>query len=235
MSPSDLKKTVCYVRVSTAGQNYASQEEALAVYCRGRGWSEGDYTIIRELASGSGKKWPELDRIMRAVQAGEIKTVVVYKLDRLGRSVAHLSWVVNEFLRMKVALICTSQGIDTSSDSAMTRFQVNALSGFAEMEKDIIRERVRAGQAAARKRGSILGRPNSSEQHRKRAEQLRGQGWGYERIAKKLGISETSAFRLCHQVKGPKPVRAFRTAARPRKFRVSKLSPQKQGALALEA
>jgi DNA invertase Pin-like site-specific DNA recombinase len=231
--PPALNRIVLYVRVSTAGQSYASQEGELKQYCDARGWKDGDISIVREKVSGSKKSRPALDSIIGAARQGKIKTVVVFKMDRLGRSVSHLSWVINEFRRMGVALICTSQAIDTSQDSATGNMTANILSCFAELERDITRDRVRSGIAAARKRGSKLGRPRTSDASKPAAVALRRKGKTLLDISAKLGISRSTARRLTIGVSGPRPVRQARIARKPRKERGSKISPTKQARLAL--
>ncbi len=230
--PPEFKKIIWYVRVSTSAQNYTSQEGALAQYCEARGWKPVDYTILREKVSGSGKSRPVLDSILTAARTGAIKTVLVYKMDRLGRSVSHLSWVITELQRMGVGLICTSQGIDTSTDTPMGKMQANMLAAFAEFDRDCIRDRVKSGLAAARKRGSIIGRPRTSDKFKDDAFKLRGKGKTFQEIGKALGISEATAYRLAKKAPGPKVIRATKRP-RPRKYRPSKSSPLNQASLPL--
>jgi DNA invertase Pin-like site-specific DNA recombinase len=217
--PPELNKIVLYVRVSTSGQSYASQEEELRKYCDARGWKASDISTVREKVSGAAKSRPALDSIIGAARQGKIKTVLVYKMDRLGRSVSHLSWVIGEFQRMNVGLICTSQGIDTSGDNATGKWQANILACFAELERDLTRDRVRSGIASARKRGSKIGRPRTSDQHKEAAVALRGKGKTFADIGARLGISEATAYRLAKKAPGPKPVRQDRLARKPRKER----------------
>lgn len=233
MMKSELKPTVVYVRVSTAGQNYASQEDQVKQYCQARGWPESDLSIVREKISGAAKTRPALDAIIGAARQGKVRRVVVFKMDRLGRSAAHLCWVLSEFERMKVTLICTNQGIDTSDDSPTGKIFRILLAAFAEMESDMIRERIKAGVAAARRRGSKLGRPATDPAHAEKAAALRRKGKTYFQIGQALGISETTAYRLSKDVPGPKPVRSIRRGGKPSKRAVSKSSPQNQGVLAL--
>src|ERR1022692_2082179 len=95
---------------------------------------------------------------MAAVRAGKVERIVVFKLDRLGRSLPHLALILDELQRNGVALIATSQGIDTSISNPVGRLQLNVLMAVAVFEKELIRERVNAGLAAARARGVKLGR-----------------------------------------------------------------------------
>ena len=96
---------------------------------------------------------------MAAVRLGKVERVIIFKLDRLGRSLPHLALILEELQRYAVALIVASQGIDTSNSNPVGRLQLNVLMAVAEFEREIIRERVNAGLAAAKARGVRLGRP----------------------------------------------------------------------------
>jgi len=96
---------------------------------------------------------------MAQVRRGRLDVVLCYKLDRLGRSLVSVAQLIGEMLANKVALVIPGQGIDTSSDNSAAKLQMNILMAVAEFERDIIRERTLAGLAAARARGTKLGRP----------------------------------------------------------------------------
>ncbi len=100
-----------------------------------------------------------LDRMMRAVRKGTVTVILAVKLDRLGRSLPHLAQMIGELDKNKVALICTSQGIDTSHDNPAGRLQMHVLMAVAEFERSLIRERTKAGLVAAKSRGAKIGRP----------------------------------------------------------------------------
>lgn len=89
---------------------------------------------------------------MAAVRRGKVDIVVCFKLDRLGRSLSHLAQIIDEFSAHKVALVVPAQGIDTSEGNPAGKFQLHILCAVAEFEREIIRERVNAGLAAARKK-----------------------------------------------------------------------------------
>ncbi|MFT4590535.1 MAG: DNA invertase Pin-like site-specific DNA recombinase, partial [Limisphaerales bacterium] len=91
--------------------------------------------------SGAKTSRPELDRMVGDLRAGKVERVVVYKLDRLGRSLPHLAILLEEMNRLKIPLIVTSQGIDTSEDSPVGQLQLGVLMAVAEFERSIIRER----------------------------------------------------------------------------------------------
>jgi DNA invertase Pin-like site-specific DNA recombinase len=90
---------------------------------------------------------------MRLVRRGKVDVIVCFKLDRLGRSLAHLAQLIAEFRTNRAAFVCTSQGIDTSTSNPAAQLQLNILCAVAEFEREIIRERVNAGLKAARARG----------------------------------------------------------------------------------
>lgn len=146
-----------YLRVSTSDQSVEAQRLELATWLRGRKFTE--YSDIR---SGARSDRPGLEALMVAVRAGYVQAVVCVKLDRMGRSLAHLARLVEEFEDRKVALVCTSQGIDTTEANACGKFQLAVLGAVAAFERELIRERTRAGLAVARAAGKVLGRPSAA-------------------------------------------------------------------------
>jgi DNA invertase Pin-like site-specific DNA recombinase len=111
-----MKQTVViYARVSTDKQNHDSQLTELREYCARRKWTGVEE--ITDTVSGVNSSRKGLDRLMAAVRRGKVDIVVCYKLDRLGRSLAHLAAMIAEFTAHNVALIVPEQGIDTSSST----------------------------------------------------------------------------------------------------------------------
>jgi DNA invertase Pin-like site-specific DNA recombinase len=149
--------TIVYLRVSTAEQETDSQEHQVLEYCRVRGWQPP--VIFRDAASGASSSRPGLEQMLAQVRAGGVHQVVTYKLDRLGRSLTHLAIIVGELQMRNVALICTSQGIDTSKQNPVGQLQLGVLMAVAEFERALIKERTLAGLEVARRRGKRLGRP----------------------------------------------------------------------------
>lgn len=189
-----MNKTAVYLRVSTEEQRFDSQELELRNYCHQRGWK--DVQTFSDTASGAKVGRKGLEWLQSEVRRGKISRVVVYKMDRLGRSLAHLALILDEFTRHNVALVCTSQGIDTSNDNPVGRLQLNVLMAVAQFEREIIRERVKSGVAAARARGVKLGRPNRINTHRETAVRLRASGLGIRAISRKLKIAPASVLKL---------------------------------------
>ena len=153
-----------YTRVSTDKQNHDSQLQDLRQYCTRRGWTEVEE--IRDVISGAKSSRQGLDRLMQAVRRGKVDIVVCFKLDRLGRSLSHLAQLIDEFNTHKVALVVPAQGVDTSEGNPAGKLQLHILCAVAEFEREIIRERVNAGLAAAKKKGVRLGRPATLDAHR---------------------------------------------------------------------
>ena len=185
--------TALYIRVSTEGQRTDSQEQELKRYCRQRGWKDlGFYT---DKISGARASRPQLDRLMQDIRAGKVDRLVVYKLDRLGRSLTHLALILDELNRLRVPLIASSQGIDTSDDKPAGRLQLGVLMAVAEFERGIIKERVNAGLAAAKARGVQLGRPATINGRAAEIRKLKAKGLGLRAIARELGMPPSSVHR----------------------------------------
>ena len=123
-------------------------------YCKVRGWQPP--MILRDAASGASSSRPGLEQMLAQVRAGGVHQVVTYKLDRLGRSLTHLAIIVGELQMRNVALICTSQGIDTSKQNPVGQLQLGVLMAVAEFERALIKERTLAGLEVARKKGKRL-------------------------------------------------------------------------------
>jgi DNA invertase Pin-like site-specific DNA recombinase len=182
--------TAIYVRVSTDDQTTASQEHELSAYCERRGWRE--LQVYSDQISGVTFIRPGLDALMTAVRVGKVERVVVFKLDRLGRSLPHLALILAELEQHGVALVATSQGIDTSNSNPVGRLQLNVLMAVAEFEREIIRERVNAGLAAARARGVKLGRRPGHARIPAEVLALKARGLGVRAIARELRMPASS-------------------------------------------
>jgi DNA invertase Pin-like site-specific DNA recombinase len=191
-SPSRRTKAGLYARVSTVVQTLDAQEPDLLNYCNGRGWEP---VIFRDVQTGGDIGRPGLDALLQAVRRGEIKAVVVAKLDRLGRSLAHLALIVEELSRLNVPIICTTQGIDTSADNPVGRLQLGILMAFAEFERSLIRERTIAGLAAARARGAKIGRPvKMTETQRTEIFRLHHEGRSIRAISRAVGLAPSTVW-----------------------------------------
>jgi len=190
--------TAVYIRVSTEGQRTDSQELELRRYCRQRGWK--DLTLYMDKISGAKASRPELDKLTQDMRAGKIERLVVYKLDRLGRSLTHLALILDEMNRLKVPLIASSQGIDTSNDNPAGRLQLGVLMAVAEFERGIIKERVNAGLRAAKSRGVQLGRPSTINGRACEIRKLKARGLGLRAIARELKMPPSSVHKALRMV-----------------------------------
>jgi DNA invertase Pin-like site-specific DNA recombinase len=198
------KRIAVYGRVSTDAQSHASQLREVRAYVRRR-WPKAE--VVEHLDKASGGKFtrPGLDSLITDVRRGRVDVLVIYKLDRLGRSLKELAQLIGEFETHGTALVATSQGIDTSESNPAGRLQMNVLLAVAEFERDLIRERVNAGLAAARengtKSGKPFGRPRTLDRHRSAVAKLSRRGLSGRKIAAKLNIPVGSVFSVIKSVR----------------------------------
>jgi DNA invertase Pin-like site-specific DNA recombinase len=173
-----------YVRVSTAEQNTELQRSALN--------SAGCALIFEDRASGSNARRPELKRALRRVRKGD--TLVVWKLDRLGRSVGDLISLVGDIQRRGGHFQSLTDSINTST--AMGRFFFHVMGALAEMERELIVERTLAGLAAAREEGRVGGRPRKmTPENVAYARRLLENGATRQQVADVLCVSLSSVYR----------------------------------------
>ncbi len=174
-----------YARVSTLDQDPALQHDTLT--------AAGCQRIFVDKASGKLESRPALDDLLEQVRPGD--TVVVWRLDRLGRSLRHLLETVSALEHRGVAFVSLTENIDTSTPGGRLVFHV--FGALAEFERDLIRERTQAGLAAARARGRVGGRPTVwTEDKLRTARAMRASGdYDVASIAKVLGVSRASVYR----------------------------------------
>ena len=147
-----------YGRISTQSQNIETQLREAREYCKRNGVLQ--YKEYADIGiSGTTASRPQLDMMLTDLRAGRIKTIIVYKLDRLCRSLTNLLDLLAEFRNRKVRLISISDGLDSQTDNPMSRAFWKLLGVFAELEREIIRERVMSGLERAKASGKKLGRP----------------------------------------------------------------------------
>jgi DNA invertase Pin-like site-specific DNA recombinase len=176
-----------YARVSTKDQNLNLQLDALQ--------QAGCEKIFKEKMSGASADRPELLKLLEHVREGDV--IVIWKLDRLGRSLKHLVEIVNDLMSKQVGLLSLNDPIDTTTPQGRLTF--NIFASLAEFEREVIRERTKAGLAAARSRGRQGGRPKGlSEKARQKAmiaETLyKEQQLTVQQIAEQLHISKTTLY-----------------------------------------
>jgi DNA invertase Pin-like site-specific DNA recombinase len=149
-------RVALYARVSTSDQDAELQLVELRRYAGARGWTVAEEFVDRGV-SGSLASRPALDRLRAAARRRDVDAVVVWRFDRFSRSITDLVASLEEFRTLGVAFVSIHEQIDTGSPTGRVVFAVVA--AMAEFEREILRERVRAGMARARERGVRLGRP----------------------------------------------------------------------------
>jgi DNA invertase Pin-like site-specific DNA recombinase len=184
MSVRNNKGVALYVRVSTKDQSCAMQLRDLKIYCTAR-----KFRIFREYIdegeSGAKDSRPQLNELMADARKRKFDAVIVWRFDRFARSTKHLLLALEEFRSLGIQFISYQENIDTSSPLGQALFTIVA--AVAQLERDLIRERVCAGLRDARASGKQLGRPrrivNQDEIVR-----LKAEGASLREIAKKLGL-----------------------------------------------
>ena len=157
-SPREISRVAVYARVSTAnnGQDPTMQTRELEEYCQRRGWEvAGSY--VDTGVSGTKDSRPELNRLMADAHQRRFSAVLVWKLDRFGRSLRHLVNALAEFEALGVAFISLKDNLDLSTPAGRLMFQI--IGAMAEFERSLIVERVKAGMRNARAKGKHIGRP----------------------------------------------------------------------------
>lgn len=180
-----------YARVSThEQQTLGLQRDAMAAYAQQR---QGTIVLtVEEVGSGVNER-RQRDVLMRAARRRDIDAIVVWRLDRWGRSLADLVGTLHELQALGVGFISLHEALDFATPTG--RALAGMLAVFAEFEREILRERVKAGIAQARKRGTQHGRPPTVAHHASTVRQLFAAGQSKSAIARRLGISRASVRR----------------------------------------
>lgn len=181
-----MPRAALYVRCSTERQDTAMQVEELQAVARQRGW---DVVDVYEDAgvSGTARSRPALDRLVADAKAGRVDVVVVWKLDRLARSVVHVCSLAECFTAWGVGLVSIRDAhVDSTTPSG--KFTLAVLSAVAELERSLIVERVRCGIERARRNGKHLGRPRVEVDLRPALAMIE-KGHGLKAIAGALGVN----------------------------------------------
>jgi DNA invertase Pin-like site-specific DNA recombinase len=179
-------RTAIYARVSTQDQHCEMQLRELREYVKRRGWKKaGEY--VDEGISGTRASRPALDKLMLDASEHRVDCIIVWKLDRFGRSVLHLSEQLAKLASYDVRFIATTQSIDTDASNPTSRLLLHILSAVAEFEREMIRERTTAGVRRAIAAGKKVGRPKRIYRRDKVLE-LRNAGKSWRAIAAELGV-----------------------------------------------
>jgi DNA invertase Pin-like site-specific DNA recombinase len=191
-----MKRIAIYARVSTDKQSTENQLLELRTLCTKLG-----YTIVQEYTDNgiSGAKSrderPALNDLLKDATRRKFDMVMCWSIDRLGRSLQHLVEILNELQALKVDLYFQQQGMDTSTPSGRMIFSV--FGAIGEFERNLIRERVLAGQQRAKANGVKLGRPSKMNDGMKSAVKLlREKGMGIKQIARQLQIGVGTVYSV---------------------------------------
>ena len=185
-------RVAIYARVSTHDQQTLGlQSEAMSAYLKNRGWVAA--RRVEDVGSGS-KDRPGRESLLMAARRREIDVIIVWRLDRWGRSVADLMTTIREISELGVGFVSLTEALDLTTPSG--RAMAGMLAIFAEFEREILRERVRAGIVHARKEGRPHGRPRTAALKREEVLGMKAERVSHSEIARRLAISRTSVRRI---------------------------------------
>jgi DNA invertase Pin-like site-specific DNA recombinase len=191
-------RAAIYARVSTDDQTCDLQLRELREYCSHRQWEIAEEYVDTGW-SGAKAVRPALNKLKDAARQRRFDVVLVWKLDRWGRSVTNSIEGIQELVSLGIRWIAVTQNLDTDESNPMSRFMLHIMAAFAELEREMIRERVRAGMKAAKHRGKHCGRPKAVFD-RLRALDLRKAGFSLREIAGTLGVGRgtiEAALKAC--------------------------------------
>src|SRR5438034_2066039 len=190
--PAKMFRAGLYARVSTNDQQTVPlQIRALREYAVRRGWTIA--LQVKEVGSGASQRQLR-EKLLEAARRREIDVVLVWRLDRWGRSVADLLATLQELQYLGVGFVSLTEALDLTTPPG--RAMAALLAVFATFEREILRERVRAGLAHARQNGKRLGRPATAALHTPDIRRLYRAGVSKSEIARRLRIGRTSVRRI---------------------------------------
>jgi DNA invertase Pin-like site-specific DNA recombinase len=194
-----METTAAYIRVSSKRQDTASQEPDIKRHLAAHGLEGAK--VYRDKFTGRTMERPGFQKLLAAIRAGQVKNVIVWRLDRLGRTARGLSDLFAEFNARKINLVSIRDGLDLSTPAG--RLMGHVLASVAEYETEIRAERVLAGLEAARERGVHLGRPAGVHTAVKvtpgqaaQVKRLRREKVGVSEIARSVGLSRPTVYRI---------------------------------------
>jgi len=190
-----MKRVAIYLRVSTNGQTTENQHRELLAVANRSGW---ELVALYEDTGFSGAKGrderPGFDALLKDATRRKFDLIAAWSVDRLGRSLQDLVGFLTELQSVGCDLYLHQQALDTSTPSGRAMFQM--LGVFAEFERCMIKERVNAGLARARARGTVLGRRRTKGAVEDRIRALRAEGMGILKIGKTLGVGTSVVQRV---------------------------------------
>lgn len=189
------RRAAIYLRVSTDGQTVDNQRLELEQAAERAGWKiVGVYDDNGVSGAKSREDREAFDRLCKDATRRQFDVVMSWSVDRLGRSLQDLVSFLSELHAVGVDLYLHQQGIDTTTPAGKAMFQMMGV--FAEFERSMIQERVKAGLRRARAQGKTLGRPKVAENVEKAVFAARSKGTGKRKIAKQLGIGVSTVTRI---------------------------------------
>lgn len=198
-----MRRAAIYARVSTDGQSTANQLQELRLTAERNGWEVVQEFVDRGISGAKGRdKRPAFDALWKGATRRDFDLVMVWSVDRIGRSLQHLVGFLTELHAKKVDLFLHAQGIDTTTPGGKAMYQM--LGVFAEFERSIIQERVKAGikRYRAEDPAKPWGRAPLEQANPElvaKIMKLREVGTGMKAIAKQVGVSSRTVWRLCQQ------------------------------------
>lgn len=183
-----------YARVSTLNQETGlqSQVRALEAYAKANGLTS--YKLFTDEVSGRRSSRPGLDAMLATAEAGEISSIVVYSLSRFSRSVKHLLASLDTFTRLNIAFVSLTESLNTSTPTG--RAIITIISAIAQLEADLIKERVKSGLENARAKGVKLGAPKKYTDKVTLVAHLASQDLSHREIARLTGVSQSTISRM---------------------------------------
>src|SRR5579863_6705835 len=189
------KRVALYLRVSTAEQTVENQRRQLQAVAKRHGWQVVAVFKDEGISGTKGReKRPGFDGLLKGIARREFDLVAVWSVDRLGRSVTDLLNFLGELHGKRIDLYLHQQGIDTTTPAGEAMFQMIGV--FAQFERAMIVERVRAGLARAKSQGRRLGRPSIPADKERAVRQLLGAGTGMLKTAKTAGVGVSAVQRI---------------------------------------
>ena len=190
-----MKRAVLYLRVSTVEQTTTNQERELRQAAERAGWEVTKVYRDHGISGAkSREKRPAFDALCRDANRRQFDVVMAWSVDRLGRSLQDLVGFLSELHALNVDLFLHQQGLDTTTPAGKAMFQM--LGVFAEFERSIIQERVRAGLARAKSEGKVLGRPKIASEVETAIRATLAGGTGMIRAAKMHGVGVGTVQRI---------------------------------------
>jgi len=195
---SKIKNVAIYARVSTDQQTTENQLFELRAVARRHRWEVTQEYIDHGISGAKGRdKRPAFDALLKDAVRKEFDVIAAWSVDRLGRSLLDLLGFLDDIHAKGIGLYLHQQGVDTTTPGGKALFQMVGV--FAEFERAMIQERVKAGLARAREQGKTLGRPPVSQKIEAKILQLREAGIGMLKIGRTLGVGTGTVQRVVRE------------------------------------